>query len=106
MTSRWGGTRYLPYAFTEHGIIMLASVLNSPTAVEASVRITDTFVAMRKTLASVSERDNNEEKNWRLKWQLAILVLATLSHWQHCTTILVKSVSLFHRLISPTSRTY
>ena len=54
VTSRWGGTRYMPYAFTEHGIIMLASVLNSPTAVEASVRITDTFVAMRKTLASIA----------------------------------------------------
>lgn len=54
VTSRWGGMRYLPYAFTEHGIIMLASVLNSPTAVEASVRITDTFVAMRKALASIA----------------------------------------------------
>ena len=54
VTSRWGGTRYLPHAFTEHGIIMLASVLNSPTAVEASVRITDTFVAMRKALASIA----------------------------------------------------
>ena len=54
VTSRWGGARYLPYAFTEHGIIMLASVLNSPTAVEASVRITDTFVAMRKALASIA----------------------------------------------------
>ncbi|MBO5905352.1 MAG: ORF6N domain-containing protein, partial [Kiritimatiellae bacterium] len=40
--------------FTEHGIIMLASVLNSPTAVEASVRITDTFVTMRRTLASIA----------------------------------------------------
>ena len=54
VTSRWGGARYLPYAFTEHGIIMLASVLNSPTAVEASVRITDTFVAMRKALATIA----------------------------------------------------
>ena len=54
VTSRWGGARYLPYAFTEHGIIMLASVLNSPTAVEASVRITDTFVAMRRALASIA----------------------------------------------------
>ena len=54
VTSSWGGMRYLPYAFTEHGIIMLASVLNSPTAVEASVRITDTFVAMRRTLATLA----------------------------------------------------
>ena len=53
-TSKRGGTRYLPYAFTEHGIIMLASVLNSPIAVSASVRITDTFVAMRKALASIA----------------------------------------------------
>ena len=36
VTSSWGGMRYLPYAFTEHGIIMLASVLNSPTEVKAS----------------------------------------------------------------------
>ena len=41
-------------AFTEHGIIMLASVLKSDVAVEASVRITRTFVAMRKALASVA----------------------------------------------------
>ena len=53
-TSKRGGTRYLPYAFTEHGIIMLASVLNSPIAVSASVRITDTFVALRKALASIA----------------------------------------------------
>ncbi len=53
-TSKRGGTRYLPYAFTEHGIIMLASVLNSPTAVAASVRITDAFVAMRRALASIA----------------------------------------------------
>ena len=53
-TSKRGGTRYLPYAFTEHGIIMLASVLNSPTAVAASVRITETFVAMRRALASIT----------------------------------------------------
>ena len=52
VTSSWGGMRYLPCAFTEHGIIMLSSVLNSPTAVEASVRITDTFVSMRRRSAA------------------------------------------------------
>ncbi len=41
-------------AFTGHGIIMLASVLKSDVAVEASIRITKTFVAMRKALASVA----------------------------------------------------
>ena len=70
VTSRWGGTRYLPYAFTEHGIIMLASVLNSPTAVEASVRITDTFVAMRRTLASIAPRLSRIEATERRQLKL------------------------------------
>ena len=41
-------------AFTEHGIIMLASVLKSGIAIEASIRITHAFVAMRRTLASIA----------------------------------------------------
>ncbi len=41
-------------AFTEHGIIMLASVLKSSVAIEASIRITNTFVEMRKALASIA----------------------------------------------------
>ncbi len=53
-TSKRGGVRYLPYAFTEHGVTMLASVLNSETAIAASVRIIDTFVAMRRALASLA----------------------------------------------------
>lgn len=48
-------------AFTEHGIIMLASVLKSDVAVEASIRITQTFVAMRKALASVAPLLNRIE---------------------------------------------
>jgi hypothetical protein len=51
-TSSWGGRRTTPYAFTEHGAVMAASVLNSPEAVEASVFVVRAFVAMRDTLAS------------------------------------------------------
>ena len=46
-----GGRRYLPYAFTEHGAVMLASVLNSPTAIEASIKVVRAFVKMRSILA-------------------------------------------------------
>lgn len=69
------GARKRPYAFTEHGIIMLASVLKSETAVDASIRITRIFVSMRKTLASMTpllariaeaERRQLEEKTARL----------------------------------------
>lgn len=47
--------RYLPWVFTEHGALMLASVLNSPVAVEASVRVVRAFVEMREHLAASKE---------------------------------------------------
>ena len=48
--SSWGGDRQLPYAFTENGIAMLSSVLRSPTAIEANIRIMRAFSAMRRFL--------------------------------------------------------
>jgi hypothetical protein len=42
----------LPYAFTEHGAVMLASVLNSPAAVHASVQVVRAFIRLRSLLAS------------------------------------------------------
>jgi hypothetical protein len=47
-----GGRRYLPYAFTEHGAVMAASVLNSPKAVKMSVEVVRAFVRLRQILAS------------------------------------------------------
>lgn len=51
-SSSHGGRRYLPYAFTEHGAIMAATVLNSERAVEMSVFVVRAFVRMREALAS------------------------------------------------------
>ena len=51
-TSSWGGTRKLPYAFTEQGIAMLSSVLKSKTAVEVNIRIMRAFVSMRRFLTT------------------------------------------------------
>lgn len=45
-----GGRRKAPWVFTEHGAIMLASVLNSPVAIEASVRVVRAFVYLREQL--------------------------------------------------------
>ena len=50
-----GGRRYLPYVFTEQGVSMLSAVLKSKTAVEISIKIINSFVAMRKFLRSNSE---------------------------------------------------
>ena len=47
-----GGRRYLPYAFTEHGAIMAATILNSSRAVEMSVYVVRAFVKLRELLAS------------------------------------------------------
>jgi ORF6N domain len=49
-TSSWGGTRYMPMAFTEQGVAMLSSVLNSPTAIEVNVQIIRVFSKMRELL--------------------------------------------------------
>ena len=50
-----GGRRYAPYAFTEHGAIMAASVLNSPRAVEMSIYVVRAFLRLRETLATHKE---------------------------------------------------
>ncbi|MFB9843952.1 ORF6N domain-containing protein [Mucilaginibacter ginsenosidivorans] len=48
-------SKYLPFVFTEHGILMLANVLKSETAVEVSIRIIDIFVKLRETFADQTE---------------------------------------------------
>jgi len=50
--SSWGGKRFLPYAFTEQGVAMLSSVLNSKRAVQVNIEIMRAFVKLRELLAS------------------------------------------------------
>lgn len=54
-SSKHGGRRKLPYAFTEHGAIMAANVLSSKRAVEASVQVVRAFVKLREMLTSNAE---------------------------------------------------
>jgi len=51
-TPKRGGRRYLPYAFTEHGAIMAATILNTPRAIEVSVYVVRAFVQLREVLAT------------------------------------------------------
>lgn len=84
-SSTHGGRRYPPYAFTEHGAIMAATVLNSPRAVEVSVFVVRAFVKLRqlalahRELASKLDRLERKlsfarhETDWRVfakKWPL------------------------------------
>jgi hypothetical protein len=49
-TSSWGGTRYAPMAFTEQGVAMLSSVLNSDRAIKVNIQIVRIFTRMRQIL--------------------------------------------------------
>ena len=52
VTSSWGGRRYLPYAFTEQGVAMLSSVLNSKRAIQVNIGIMRVFVNIRKLVST------------------------------------------------------
>jgi hypothetical protein len=52
VTSSWGGRRYLPFVFTEQGVAMLSSVLNSDRAIQVNIAIMRAFVKLRELLAT------------------------------------------------------
>jgi phage regulator Rha-like protein len=54
---RKGGRRYLPFVFTEHGVLMLSSVLNSKKAINVNIEIMVTFIKMRQFALSQSGTD-------------------------------------------------
>lgn len=54
VTSSWGGNRYVPMAFTEHGVLMLSSVLNSDRAIQVNIQIMRIFTKVRQMLADTT----------------------------------------------------
>jgi hypothetical protein len=54
-TSSWGGRRALPYAFTEHGVLMLSSILNSERAIKVNIQIMRIYTKMREMLMTNQE---------------------------------------------------
>lgn len=61
--STWGGTRYRPFAFTELGVAMLSSVLNSKTAIELNRGIMRAFVVMRQLMLNPPANETGEIQN-------------------------------------------
>ena len=57
-SNKRGGLRYMPFAFTEHGVIMLASLLRSDIAIQTSIKITRAFVAMRNYIMSTQHLES------------------------------------------------
>ena len=85
-TSSWGGTRYRPMAFTEQGVAMLSSALNSERAIEVNIAIMRVFVKLREVLATHKE----------LAQKLAELEMHLHDHDQKIEVIF----DAIHRLIS------
>ena len=75
-TSSWGGTRYAPMAFTEQGVAMLSSVLNSERAIAVNIRIIRVFTKIREVLTdnlslkleieAIKQKLTNHSKNIEL----------------------------------------
>lgn len=70
VTSRWGGTRVLPRAFTEKGLYMLATILKSKQAVEVTFAIIETFAAVRelkRELVNLHKETNPDIQQSKMK---------------------------------------
>jgi len=78
-TSRWGGSRYIPMVFTEQGVAMLSSVLNSSRAIAVNIRIIRVFTKIREMLTDnlnikleieeIKKNLSNQNKNIELVFQ-------------------------------------
>jgi hypothetical protein len=76
-----GGRRTLPYAFTEHGAIMAAMVLNSPRAVEMSVQVVRAFVRLREMVSSnkeLAKRLDELEKKYNAQFKVVFHAIRRL----------------------------
>jgi len=83
-TSKRGGRRYLPYVFTEQGVAMLSSVLNSDRAIEVNIAIMRAFVKLRelmlthKNLAHKIEALERKYKNRDKKFEIVFQAIKQL----------------------------
>ena len=61
-TSSWGGSRYLPHAFTEEGIAMLSGLLRSPIAIRVNIQIMRAFVFLKNSLLTLDQAALRQDK--------------------------------------------
>ena len=76
-TSSWGGLRYLPFAFTEQGVAMLSSVLNSERAIQVNIQIMRAFTRLREmAIAHKDLRQKIEEMEKKYDYQFKVVFRA------------------------------
>ena len=99
-TSGWGGRRYAPFAFTEHGVAMLSSILKSKRAIEMNIHIIRAFMKLREVLASHKALARKiEQLDFRQKDQEKILSMVVQD-----VAALGKSVALGLKPLEPPRR--
>ena len=76
VTSSWGGSRYVPMAFTEQGVAMLSSVLNSERAIQVNIQIMRAFNQLRKMMAThedlkhkIEEMEKRYDEQFRIVFE-------------------------------------
>ncbi len=76
-TSSWGGSRYLPYVFTEQGTAMLSSVLSSQRAIAVNIAIIRAFVKLREMMAThhdLAKKINDLERQYKDHDQKIVMI--------------------------------
>ena len=80
-SSKWGGRRHAPYAFTEQGVAMLSSVLRSRRAIELNIAIMRAFVRLREMIGSnkvLARRLNELEKEYDTQFRVVFEAIREL----------------------------
>ncbi len=81
VTSSWGGRRYFPYAFTEQGVAMLSSVLNSERAILVNIQIMRAFVNLRRvalTYVGLKRKIEAMEKKYDVQFKIVFEAIKKL----------------------------
>ncbi len=78
-----GGRRYLPYVFTEHGVVMLSAVLNSLRAVQMSIMVVQAFVRLREMIAANKDLAVRVEKLEHGQRQTASIIEVLVDEIEH-----------------------
>jgi len=99
VTSNRGGRRYLPFVFTEHGVIMLSSVLSSETADQVNVAVVKAFIGIRHYIAKPMR-----EKLDDLEKVLMLHIDDTNHNLAEHTAIINEIITRLNNLIEPPSR--
>lgn len=92
--SSWGGTRKMPYAFTENGVAMLSSVLNSDKAIQINIQIMRVFTSYAREISSYEE----------LRKAIYELAIKHEKDYEHLSMILFHEVDRLEQLIIKPSK--